>query len=319
MNFLVTGGLGYIGTVLCDALLSRGSKVVCVDNLRYGQGRLLSNFVRQPDFRFVKADAANVGLFLPEVDKADVIVPLAALVGGPVCNLYKYKAEETNLTAVARLVEAAGPSKRIVFPMTNSGYGQTDGSSEVTEESPLGPISHYGTTKAEAEKIVLGHPNAVSLRLATVFGVPPRMRFDLLVNDLVARLMQATHKESVVIYEPDFWRNFVHVRDVVSAIMFMACRTHTGVFNLGDSRANRTKAQLAGLICDTLGLEQSLWRVGEGRDPDQRNYRVSNAKFEAAGFRCYYSLEDGIREVGRLLDHISESDVAEARNVLEGE
>lgn len=318
-TFLITGGLGYIGCRLTKMLLDRDHKVVCVDDLRYGQGRLLAAFQSYCRYTFVKADVRDVLSYARHTHGADAVIPLAALVGEPVCKLYQREATEVNVDAIARLLKVVGPSQRIIFPTTNSGYGQTDGTSEVDEDSPLNPVSHYGRTKVEAEKIVLVHPNTISFRLATVCGVSLRMRFDLLVNDLTHQLRRATPEKPVVLFEPDYWRNFVHIDDVCWAFMGFASSQRTGVYNLGDSSANCTKRELARTICRELGLPETVFTVGDGRDPDQRNYRVSNRKLERAGFSCSKSLSSAILEVDQYVQYLTPTDVAEARNVLPGE
>lgn len=315
-KIVVTGCAGYIGSVLVGHLLKSGCRVVGIDSLLFHNGPALFNYLGNPNFEFHRMDVRN-----PEIEglyaKADGIIPLAALVGAPLCQSNHAEAREVNFEAIAKLCRTASKQQRIIYPNTNSGYGQTDGESEVTENDPLNPISVYGKTKCDAEKAVLDHPNSVVLRLATVFGASPRMRMDLMVNDFVRRIYDTIWAPALLqIYEPHFKRNFVGVQDVARAFSFMLPRQQLrGVFNLGLPSANLTKIELAYRICDVLGVSREGVSVGKGKDPDQRNYIVSNAKILSTGFSFVHELDRGIREVAKVCGMSSTEQMMEMSNV----
>lgn len=297
-KILVPGGCGYLGSTLVSYLLSLPDTfVTVVDGLMFNQEIILSNFLGHPRFRFEWASVLDTGLMTGLVKEANTVIPLAALVGAPLCDQAPEMARRVNQDFIQWLVKELSPNQRVLFPMTNSGYGTTDGT-PCTEETPLNPISLYARTKGEAEKAVLDHPNSVSLRLATVFGCSPRQRFDLLVNDFASRL---AHQERLTIYEPHAMRNYVHVRDVARAFaFFLQAEQHTGVFNLGLPEANLTKAELAEAICELLSLDPLRHiAIGDGEDKDKRNYLVSNDKVLSVGFSFHHYLVDGIREVAQ--------------------
>ncbi|MBS0625104.1 MAG: NAD(P)-dependent oxidoreductase [Verrucomicrobia bacterium] len=292
---LVTGGAGYIGSVLCPTLLSQGYAVTVIDNLYYKQTSLLSCFTH-PDFRFILGDACNETLIQSEVKKADIIIPLAALVGAPSCDRTPLLATSLNYDAIALILKHSSPSQKILYPNTNSGYGIGEKNQLCTEATPLNPISLYGKLKVESEKILLNSNRAISLRLATVFGVSPRMRLDLLVNDFTFRACQ---DRFIVLFEEHFKRNYIHVRDVVGAFLhgidhFEQMRGQA--FNVGLSSANLNKREL----CETIkkyipDLYIHAAKVGE--DPDKRDYIVSNEKLESLGWRPQVTLDAGIQEI----------------------
>lgn len=316
---LVSGCAGYVGSVLVGQLLRAGCRVTGVDSLLYDNGRALLGHLGDPFFRFERLDARSPE-FLSLADRHDVVVPLAALVGAPLCEKNPDGARSINYKAVADLAARMSPSQRLVYPNTNSGYGQTDGTSEVTEDDPLEPLSVYGRTKCDGEKAALGHPGGASLRLATVFGASPRMRLDLMVNHFVRRLAPgpapAGGPPHFLIYEPHYLRNFVGVRDVARAFLFMVMRPYLkGAFNLGHPECNLSKWDLAMRVCDVLGRDRSAVFAGNGRDPDQRNYRVSNRKIIEAGFRFTHELDDGIREAAAVTSLLGESELDAMRNV----
>lgn len=289
MRVLITGGAGYIGSVLAPALAAAGHAVTVLDDLRYGQ-----RFPIGPGCAAVRGDARDPRVVLDLLGQFDVVIALAAIVGAPACDRYPEDASSTNLGAIHTLCEALSPDQMLLFPNTNSGYG-VGGEALCTEESPLRPVSLYGRTKVEAEARVMQRRNSIAFRFATVFGVSPRMRTDLMVNDFVHR---AVFGERLDLYEGGARRNFVHIRDAAGAFAFALEnfeRMRGRVYNCGDDRANMTKAGL----CDAIATQVIgfSWVAAEGRDPDQRDYLVSNERIIAAGWRPQRSLADGIREL----------------------
>lgn len=319
----VTGCAGYVGSVLVGRLLRAGCKVIGVDDLSVGSPHALLGHVANPRFEFHRLDVRDFpSLMMAGADKADVVVPLAAVVGAPACQKRPEYAKEVNQDAVGALVKRLSRDQRVVYPNTNSGYGETDGSSECTEADPLSPISVYGVTKCEGEKYVLDHPNSVVFRLATVFGASPRMRLDLMVNDFAYKLSLLRKADfyralsnPFTVYEPHFKRNFVGVQDVARAFIYAMQHPETkGVYNLGLPTANLTKMELAHRVCDVVGVPRELVAVGHGRDPDRRNYIVSNAKLLATGFKFEHGLDDGIREVAAISKMFTHEQAAAMRN-----
>jgi nucleoside-diphosphate-sugar epimerase len=295
MNILVTGGAGYLGSVLVPALLEAGHRVTVLDNFMFGQNSL-AHVCHLDAFAVVRGDARNMDTLKPLVTEADAVIPLAALVGAPMCDADPVGATTTNLDAVRDLVKLLSPAQRILMPITNSGYGIGEPGKQCTEETPLRPISLYGRTKVEAERAVLDRGNAISFRLATVFGMAPRMRIDLLVNDFVYR---AVTDRTVVLFEAHFKRNYIHIRDVARAFLHgIECfdTMKDLAYNVGLSDANLSKAELCAKIAQHLPRFVYL-EAPVGEDPDKRDYIVSNARIEQTGFRPRYSLDDGIREL----------------------
>lgn len=302
---LITGGAGYLGSVMTGRFLQGGNKVTCIDNLMYGQQSPLF-FADNPDFNFVYGDVRDKSRIEKLVSKSDVILPLAAIVGMPACKLRPLDVVSTNFDAVKAINDLRSKEQILVFPTTNSGYGTTTGEVYCTEETPLTPISEYGITKsnAEAELLNSGKP-VITLRLATVFGLSPRTRTDLLVNDFVWQAMTAG---SIVLYEKHFKRNFVHVKDVASAFEHcvdkfdsmnnQADKNKTkGVYNFGLDSANMSKAELAAKVKEHLPRFEIF--EGAGEDPDKRNYIVSSDKIMKTGLKPEYSLDIGILELIR--------------------
>jgi len=294
-RFLVTGGAGYIGSILVPEMLKAGFAVTVLDNFMYKQNSLLDQCVNE-NLEIVRGDTRDEGLLKSLLPKADYVVPLAALVGAPICNRDKVGAVTINSDAIASIVKLASREQRIIYPTTNSGYGVGQKDVFCTEETPLNPISLYGKTKMEAEKFVLDRGNAVTFRLATVFGMSPKMRLDLLVNDFTYR---AVKDRFVVIFEGHFKRNYVHVRDVANAFLhavknFDAMKNEP--YNVGLSDANLSKLELCQIIKkyvpDFVILESEL-----GEDPDKRDYVVSNAKIEKTGYRPKFSIDAGVNEL----------------------
>jgi len=294
-SVLVTGGAGYLGSILVPALLDAGFAVTVLDNFMYRQNSL-SAVCHHPRFDVVDGDARQTALLAPLVKKADIVIPLAALVGAPLCNKDPIGATTTNRDAIGTLTKMLSPAQCVIMPITNSGYGVGEAGKFCTEETPMRPISLYGRDKTEAERIVLDRDNSISLRLATVFGMAPRMRIDLLVNDFVYR---AVNDRFVVLFEAHFKRNYIHIRDVARAFLHSIENFETmkgGPYNVGLSDANLSKAEL----CERIKLQvpNFVWlEAPVGEDPDKRDYIVSNSKIERTGFMPAFSLDDGIREL----------------------
>ena len=295
MKILVTGGAGYLGSVLVPWLLADAHQVTVVDTLRHGQTSLL-DCCRYPSFEFVNGDCRDERVMKPLVAQADAILPFAAIVGAPACAKDVLAAETINRDAVFLIERLRSSSQWMLLPTTNSGYGIGAAGAVCTEETPLKPISLYGTSKAEAEARLLDSGNAVTFRLATVFGASPRMRLDLLVNDFVYR---AVYDRAVVLFEAHFKRNYVHVRDVAGVFRFALehyDEMKGRAFNVGLSEANLSKRELCERIQQHVpGFVFFESRIGE--DPDKRDYVVSNERIERAGFRPAHTLDCGIREL----------------------
>lgn len=295
MKILVTGGAGYLGSVLSEHLLTTGYHVTVVDNLTYGQHSLF-HLCANPRFEFVYGDVRDERLMASLVKDADVLIPLAAIVGVPACHRDPWLAHAINLEAVRLLNRLRRTSQLVLFPNTNSGYGSKTGDNYCTEETPLEPISLYGQTKVQAEMELLASSNVITLRLATVFGMSPRMRLDLLVNHFVHA---AVTEGYLVIFEKDFKRNYVHIRDVADC--FLHCIEHADrmvgrPYNVGLDEANLSKAELALKIKERVpSFYIHFSEVGS--DPDKRNYIVSNQRLLQAGFKARRTLDEGIQEL----------------------
>lgn len=294
-NILITGGAGYLGSILTEHLLDEGYHVTVLDNLMYGEQNLF-HLCANSDFNFVFGDARNEQLVASLVAKADVIIPLAAIVGAPCCDRDPLMATSVNLDAIRMINRLRSSSQLIIYPTTNSGYGTKTGDVFCTEETPLEPITLYGRTKSDAEAAILDSSNAITLRLATVFGMSPRMRMDLLVNHFVYAALSDRY---IVIFEKDFKRNYIHIRDVANC--FIHCIEHSAgmigrPYNVGLDKANLSKEELALKIKEHL--PDFFVHFSEiGSDPDKRNYIVSNQRLREAGFEAQYSLDAGIREL----------------------
>jgi len=295
LNILVTGGAGYLGSTLVPALLEDGHRVTVVDNFMYRQATL-NHVCHHENFRVVKGDIRLKEVMSPLCREADVVIPLAALVGAPLCQQDPVGATTINHDAIETMLKLLSPSQLVVMPTTNSAYGTGDENNFCTEESPLRPISQYAVEKVEVEKRLMSRENAISFRLATVFGMSPRMRLDLLVNDFVYR---AVHDRFVVLFESGFKRNYIHVRDVAKAFrhaLTNSDRLRGQIFNVGLSDANVSKKELCQRIKNQLPAFTFV-DAPVGKDPDQRNYIVSNAKIEATGYKPDVSLDKGISEL----------------------
>ncbi len=308
MRILVTGGAGYLGSILVDYLLM-DHDVIVLDNFmhtdRTGENSL-AHLCRRRHLDIIRGDARDTRLIEELVPKADVIIPLAALVGAPLCDLNRIGAATTNLSAVKLIFEYASKGQAIIIPTTNSGYGIGEPGKECTEESPLKPISLYGQTKVEAEAAVLERGNSASLRFATLFGMSPRMRTDLLVNNFVQR---ALRDRTVTLFEAGAKRNYLHVRDAAAAFVHAIENwdlMKNNIFNVGLSDANLSKRELCEKIKEHVP-NFTVLEAAVGEDPDKRDYIVSNAKIEATGYRPAYSLDDGITELIKGFQMIRDS------------
>jgi nucleoside-diphosphate-sugar epimerase len=297
LRVLVTGGAGYLGSILSEHLLAAGHRVTVLDALHHGVPSLL-HLVANPGFAFVRGDARDQSALRSLVAGADVIIPLAAVVGAPACDRDPWLARSTNLEAIETLLRQRTASQLVVYPTTNSGYGTQSGDLHCTEETPLEPISLYGRTKVDAEKAVLDAPHTITLRLATVFGASPRMRLDLLVNHFT---YAAVTDGYLLIFEKHFKRNFIHVRDVADC--FVHCLANGAAmagrpYNVGLDSANVSKEELALLVKKQVPNFHVVFSE-IGTDPDKRNYIVSNQRLREAGFEARRSLDEGIAELLR--------------------
>ncbi len=294
-RILITGGAGYIGCVMVPTLLAAGYHVTLLDRFPEGD-TALADCCRFDTFSPVKGDVRDDGLLRKLVAGADIVMPLAALVGAPLCAQNPFNAVSVNRDAVIKLVGMLSPSQRLVFATSNSGYGIGDKNQYCTEESPLRPVSLYGMTKVEAERSILDSGNGVTLRLATVFGMSPRMRIDLLVNDFTYR---AVTDRAVIVFEGHFKRNYIHIRDVAKTFMHAIAnyaQMNNEAYNVGLSEANLSKLELCAKIKEQIPhfvyVEAPI-----GEDPDKRDYIVSNAKLEATGWTPDWPIDRGIREL----------------------
>ena len=295
MKILVTGGAGYLGSTIVPALLAKGYHVRVLDNLMYGQHSLF-HLCSNPRFDFVLGDARNETLVRDLTKDADVLIPLAAIVGAPGCDRDPWLAESVNLEAVRLLNRLRSANQLVIYPTTNSGYGTKSGDIRCTEETPLEPISLYGRTKVQAEAELLESANVVTLRLATVFGMSPRMRLDLLVNHFV---YAAVTDGYIVVFEKDFKRNYIHILDVADCFIHCienAKRMVGCPYNAGLDQANLSKEELALTIKEYV--PHFYIHLAEiGSDQDKRNYVVSNQRLREAGFEAKRSLDEGIKEL----------------------
>ena len=292
---LVTGAAGYTGSVLCEHLLDGGYEVVAMDNLMHRQMSLF-HLCSNPKFNFLAGDARDERLLTELVKSADVIIPLAAIVGAPACDRDPFLAESVNLESIRLLNRLRSQEQLVIFPNTNSGYGSVSTDGFCTEDTPLTPISVYASTKADAEKELLDSPNVITLRLATVFGMSPRMRLDLLVNHFTHEAVKSGY---IVIYEKDFKRNYIHIRDVADCYLHCIENARAMVgkpYNAGLENANLSKEELALAIQNRVpGFYIHFSELGQ--DPDKRNYIVSNQRLSETGFDASRSLDQGIEEL----------------------
>jgi len=294
-NILVTGGAGYLGSILIPELLQSGNRVTVLDNFTYKQNSL-AHVCNDSNFQVVKGDVRLKKTLVPLLNDVEIIIPLAALVGAPLCDRDPINARTINRDSMLALFEWAQDKQYILMPTTNSAYGTGDENNFCSENSELHPISKYAQEKVEVEKALMSRSNSISFRLATVFGMSPRMRIDLLVNDFVYR---AVHDRFIILFESHFKRNYIHIRDVARAFLH-AIKNRDDmkgeVYNVGLSEANLTKREL----CERIQKQVPNFVFQEaliGKDPDQRNYIVSNEKIEKTGFKPTHSLETGIQEL----------------------
>lgn len=294
-KILITGGAGYIGSLLTEHLVNEGYQVVVIDNFMYKQTSLL-NLVNRKNLEIILGDVRDSNLVSRHLSEADVVIPLAAIVGAPACARDPKTATEINKLAILKMFKAISNGQRILMPTTNSAYGTGDSDNYCDENSTLKPISLYAKDKVEVEEKLMELSGATSFRLATVFGMSPRMRLDLLVNDFVRRAIIDNY---IVVFEGEFKRNYIHIKDVVLAFQHAINNPDAfigEIFNVGLSSANISKLELCQrikrYIPNFVIVESPL-----GKDPDQRNYMVSNKKIESRGFKTEYSLDEGIREL----------------------
>ena len=295
MKILVTGGAGYLGSTLVPDLLSAGHEVKVLDNFMFKQSSL-NHVCYHPKFSVIKADIREESTMILLMKEADVIIPLAALVGAPMCSLDPVGARTINHDAIILMLKHLSKNQIVLMPTTNSAYGTGDENNFCTEESRLRPISQYAIEKVEIEKALMEHPNAISFRLATVFGISPRMRVDLLVNDFTHR---AVYDRFVVLFESHFKRNYIHVRDVSRVFQHALLNLDQmkgEIYNVGLFDTNVSKKELCEHIKKQLP-DFVFIEAPVGKDPDQRNYIVSNAKIAATGYKPEFSLDSGITDL----------------------
>jgi nucleoside-diphosphate-sugar epimerase len=295
MKILITGGAGYLGSVITEKMLKAGHSVTSIDNLSFKQLSPLQ-FTSNPNYNFIYGDVRNVDFLKHQVGLHDVIIPLAAIVGFPACKADPKLAWEVNYTQIETILDSIGDEHIILYPNTNSGYGIGEGQTECTEESPLNPISVYGESKCAAEKLLLECSSAICFRLATVFGTSTRMRTDLLVNEFVYKAMTDKY---ITVFEKHFKRNFIHIQDVANVFLWALDNYETmkhNVYNVGLSNANLSKQELLEKIQQYIP-DFAISYSDFYEDPDKRDYIVSNAKIEKTGWNPQYSLDDGIKEL----------------------
>lgn len=307
MRVLITGGLGYLGSVISEHLLDAGHSVTVLDNLMYG-GRSLFHLCARERFDFARGDARDEAALRIALQDVDAIIPLAALVGAPACDRDPWLARSLNYDAIETLNAVRRSDQLVVYPCTNSGYGTKSGDVFCTEDTPMEPISLYGRTKVDAEKLLLDAENVITLRLATVFGVSPRMRLDLLVNHFT---YAAFTDGCIEIFEKDAKRNYVHIRDVADCFVHCLANADEMIgrpYNLGLDDANLSKEHLALKVREHVGSFR-IYFAEVGEDPDKRDYIVSNERLRAAGFAARRTLDDGITELLKAYRMLGRSDL----------
>lgn len=295
MNVFITGGAGYLGTTLVPLLLDQGHSVVVFDSLQFGVGPILP-FFRRPGFSFVRGDIRDQESLNDAARDADALVHLAAIVGYPACARSPDEARSVNVEGTQNVAAAAGRDRPVVFASTSSCYGAVK-DSLCTEDTPLRPLSLYGETKVQSEEIVQSQCNAAVYRIATAYGLSPKLRLDLLINDFVCR---ALHERELRVYEGHYRRSFIHVYDIARSIVLALDSPRQlmmgQVYNVGDERQNFTKLEVCEVISQ-LVPDVRIEPCDDGKDADQRDYAVSYARIRGEGFETQISLEDGIREL----------------------
>ena len=300
-KILITGAAGYLGSTISTLFVNNGYEVIGVDNLFFKKNTL-KHLENKKNFEFLNLDVRDESVITKLLPKSDIIFPLAGIVGAPLCDKLHDLTYEINELAIENLIKNISSDQIIIYPTTNSGYGTTSKDIICTEEMPLKPISHYGRTKVNAEKIILEHDNSISLRLATVFGISYRNRIDLLVNFFV---YNAVKFKKIKLFEPHFRRNYIHVKDIVDAFVFAINnfeKLKNNIYNLGLSSANITKIQLAKKIKRHI-KDLKIKIIRNRKDPDKRDYFVSNKKIEKHGFKAKVSLDTGIKELIKIFKY----------------
>jgi nucleoside-diphosphate-sugar epimerase len=312
MKILITGGAGYLGSVITKKMLDDGHDVTVIDNLSFKQLSPLQ-FTSNPRYNFIYGDVRNEQFLAHQVGIHDVIIPLAAIVGFPACKSDPKLAWEVNYNQIETILNSITDQHIILYPNTNSGYGIGEGQQECTENSPLTPISVYGESKCAAEKLLLECSQSVCFRLATVFGTSPRMRTDLLVNEFVYKAMTDKY---ITVFEKNFKRNFIHIQDVANVFSWSLNNYETmkhNVYNVGLSNANLSKEELLEkikLYIPDFAISYSDFY----EDPDKRDYIVSNKKIESTGWKPMFSLDDGIKELMKTYQVLIPRMTSEFRN-----
>ena len=300
-KILITGGAGYIGSYLCTMLVEMGHKVTVIDLLKYSTTSLNHLFMYK-NFHFINGDVKNLSLLKKHIDNNEFIIPLAAYVGAPLCDKNKKDTKIVNYKIIKYMVKKLKKNQKILYPTTNSGYGIGEKNKFCDETSPLKPVSLYGRTKVDAEDEVMKHKNSICFRLATIFGYSYRMRTDLIVNNFV---LTAVKKKKLSIFEPHFRRNFIHISDVCKAFIFAIenfNKLKGNIFNLGLSTANITKIELAKKI-KKKRKKVKIFIIKNRKDPDKRDYFVSNKKIERFGFKAIFDLDSGIEEMLNVFEN----------------
>ncbi len=297
-KILITGAAGYIGSYLSTKLVLLGHEVTAIDKFMFEKNSL-SHLLLYDNFKIINGDVRDKKLFKKHLKQNEFIIPLAALVGAPLCKKFPKMTKDVNFNSIKYMIANLKKNQKIIYPNTNSGYGIGKKNAYCDETSPLNPISLYGKTKVDCEKIILKFQNSIVFRLATVFGSSYRMRTDLLVNYLVK---EATLKNKIDLFEPHFRRNYIHVSDVVDAFIFAISnfsKLKNNIYNIGLSDANLTKIQLAKRIKSVV-KKVKIKVIKNKKDPDKRDYFVSNKKIEKTGFKTKISLDKGIKELYQL-------------------
>tara|TARA_B100002051_G_C16690995_1_gene615493 strand:+ start:587 stop:1522 length:936 start_codon:yes stop_codon:yes gene_type:complete len=306
MNILVTGGAGYIGSVLVQILLKNNFNVTVLDNFLFKQ-KSLNQIKKNRQLNIVEGDVRDESIIKDLVTKSDIIIPLAALVGAPLCDIKPKEAKEVNLNSMFLLKSILSKNQRVILPVSNSGYGIGKSGEFCTEESPLNPISLYGQTKVQSESIIMERENSISFRLATVFGMSPRMRIDLLVNYFVNK---ALTEKKIQIFEGHFKRNYVHIKDVANVFLFTIKnfeKMKSNTYNFGLEDANFSKIELAEKIKKYINNFEI--QISEfGKDPDKRDYIVSNKKILSTGYKFLEDLDSGIQELIREIPNLPKNE-----------